>query len=610
MPQLFANNAKGRLQSAITNAQTTITLQTGQGALFPSPTGGDFFHATLFQYGTDGETNHEIVRCTARSGDVLTVTRAQEGTSGRAFDATNPIELRVTRDTINTLNNASVTTSSLAASSATVGGVAVTTTSHKLSAFAATTSAELAGVISDETGTGALVFANSPTLTGTPAAPTAAAGTNTTQLATTAHVFAERANTATLTNKTLTSPAITAASVSDTTIESADLETFIRWNASTDGYTTYASGATDIHRAMRRCLLLDNGTVNYYLDPVDSTRKADGSVAVLDGTDGQVMVEIPKFYAKKTLVGSEHTWSLSLTPRTGYTVYPAFVKDGVEVNHRYLGAYDACLWDASASSYVGGTNLDDMTANLDLVADKLASVSGVYPLVGVTRAECRTLSANRGLGWRQVDYYLWSAVLLLYLTEYGHFNSQLKLGAGNTNGSYLASSAVQTDSPHTVAGASNWLGNGSTNALSGAGVSAKPGTSFMSYRGLENLYGNCWTWVDGINVINYQAWLSNTRAHFADDTTTNYTSTGSTLPAAVSAAYINNVQDQTVFLPATASGGSSTTFVTDALWTATGNRVVRVGGSASNAASAGAFALYSDYASSSSYRDIGARLAF
>ena len=38
------------------------------------------------------------------------------------------------------------------------------TGSSKLSAFAATTSAELAGVVSDETGTGALVFANTPTL--------------------------------------------------------------------------------------------------------------------------------------------------------------------------------------------------------------------------------------------------------------------------------------------------------------------------------------------------------------------------------------------------------------------------------------------------------------
>jgi hypothetical protein len=48
-----------------------------------------------------------------------------------------------------------------------------------------------------------------PVFTGAPAAPTAAAGTNTTQLATTAHVYAERSNTATLTNKTLTNPTVT-----------------------------------------------------------------------------------------------------------------------------------------------------------------------------------------------------------------------------------------------------------------------------------------------------------------------------------------------------------------------------------------------------------------
>ena len=43
-------------------------------------------------------------------------------------------------------------------------GGTVAYTGNKLSVFAATSSAELAGVISDETGTGALVFANTPTL--------------------------------------------------------------------------------------------------------------------------------------------------------------------------------------------------------------------------------------------------------------------------------------------------------------------------------------------------------------------------------------------------------------------------------------------------------------
>jgi hypothetical protein len=64
---------------------------------------------------------------------------------------------------------------------------------NPLSQFAATTSAQLAGVLSDETGTGAAVFSASPALTGTPTAPTASAGTNTTQVATTAFVLTEYA---------------------------------------------------------------------------------------------------------------------------------------------------------------------------------------------------------------------------------------------------------------------------------------------------------------------------------------------------------------------------------------------------------------------------------
>jgi hypothetical protein len=54
-------------------------------------------------------------------------------------------------------------------------GGTVVYTSNKLSVHASTTSAELAGIISDETGTGALVFATSPTLV-TPALGTPASG--------------------------------------------------------------------------------------------------------------------------------------------------------------------------------------------------------------------------------------------------------------------------------------------------------------------------------------------------------------------------------------------------------------------------------------------------
>ena len=94
--QLFANNADSKLNGAISDATMSITVQTGEGARFPSPTGGDFFLVTLFDKVGASETNHEIVKCTARAGDVLTVVRAQEGTTARAFADATPIELRVT----------------------------------------------------------------------------------------------------------------------------------------------------------------------------------------------------------------------------------------------------------------------------------------------------------------------------------------------------------------------------------------------------------------------------------------------------------------------------------------------------------------------------------
>ena len=80
-------------------------------------------------------------------------------------------------------------------------------TTDKLSALAATTSAELAGVISDETGSGALVFGTSPTLT-TPVI-SSIVNTGTLTLPTSTDTLVGRATTDTLTNKTLTSPVLT-----------------------------------------------------------------------------------------------------------------------------------------------------------------------------------------------------------------------------------------------------------------------------------------------------------------------------------------------------------------------------------------------------------------
>jgi hypothetical protein len=97
--QLFTNNATGYLNASIASGDTSIVLQSGQGVLFPSPSGGNWFLVTLF----DGTSTIEICKCTARTTDTLTVVRAQEGTTAAAFAAGARCELRATKGTFEAL---------------------------------------------------------------------------------------------------------------------------------------------------------------------------------------------------------------------------------------------------------------------------------------------------------------------------------------------------------------------------------------------------------------------------------------------------------------------------------------------------------------------------
>lgn len=374
-----------------------------------------------------------------------------------------------------------------------------------------------------------------------------------------------------------------------------------------------------IQGRMRGCLLLDNGQVNYYLNPSNWAQKKDGSASVLTGADGMVMVEIPAFYVKNESSGTLWKPVISATPLPGYDLHPAFIKDGVAVPYRYYSAYDACVFDVSASAYISGTNLDNATSLVDTAADKLASVSGVYPMVGLTRNEFRLLAVNRGAGWRMGDFALWSAIGLLLAVEAQTLNSQGVYGAGNTGGSYLGSSSNQNDSPHTIAGAGNALGNGSTDTSSGAASNNKPGTAYCKYRGIENFWGNCWNWTDGINIFSEGntagnkvfAYWSNNRANFADNTAANYGLLGEIANTLANTRYATQFSPTTTWsLVPTNFSTTSSHGTTDFYFTNSGWRVLRVGGSAPDGGFAGAFAFGGDFGSGLRFRSAGARLAY
>jgi len=326
------------------------------------------------------------------------------------------------------------------------------------------------------------------------------------------------------------------------------------------------------------------------------TAHLGAGVAGIDNPQGQVMVQIPKFYYKYGYAGTSHTWEISPIIAGGFTVHPAFIKNGVEVDYRYMGAYEGSMYDASAGAMVAPA---DITANLYAAGDKLCSLSGEYPKTNETRAEFRGMAAQRGIEWLQQYYSLKSAIQLLYVIEYGSFYSQSVIGAGRTQlsgGTWTAGSYIG------MCGKSNINGNGTGN------IGGNTDAAYMSYRGIENFYGNVWKWVDGININNNVPYISNTGTDFADDTATNYTNLGVTLVA--TDGYQNTLQQiSNGFLPASV-GATSTTKITDYYWQSTGWRVFLLGGNAGRGAAAGAFSAAAYCASSFVSVDVGSRLSY
>ena len=415
----------------------------------------------------------------------------------------------------------------------------------------------------------------------------------------------------------------------------------------------------------------DNDTLSLQDDIFVSGEEFEICTGVFNGDDGQVMVEIPAFYYKYQYRNGWHSYSISRDPLPGYDLHPAFHKNGVDVDARYMGAYEGVLYDTSEGKYVNGlylpfraphrmsfngttetitsdtlthpfTNLEagvdtivvsrtvnndgtygitavtDTTitvdGNLENEANKactiqtqrdwsndiLGSVAGKAPMNLGTRANFRTIAANRGTGWRQQDFDLVNAVLLLYLIEYGSWYSQSEIGMGLTDWP-SAWSAWNNYNPIERTGLSN--GTATWSVSNGNGNKG----SYVSYRWVENPWGHIWKFVDGINIEDHVPYVCNDDTHFADDTSTNYTSLGVTLSS--SNGYQKTLaQIARGFLP-TSIGGSSSTYITDYYYQSTDWRVAWFGGSANRSTLAGVACWYLSNSSGGASQDVTGRLS-
>lgn len=325
----------------------------------------------------------------------------------------------------------------------------------------------------------------------------------------------------------------------------------------------------------RRCCVANDGAVNAFYGEAGYAE---------DGSNGQVMVYQPRFYYRveplllapsATGVGSilkKANYFVSSLPLPGFRLHPAFYgRNGTPVDHILLSAYEASYYDASLGGYF--TDGTDTDRTIDNAADRLCSLAGKKPISGLTKPltadTAEELAKARGAGWHVDTVKTCAANQLLMIIEYGCMSLQEALGYGlssipDTSGVNCSSLTGSTASLGNASG----MAAGTVNEKRGAVTSyTENGRVAISYRGLENPWGNIWKMLAGINVYGDGA-SAGGAVYIAGDLSFqmgkrdgNYAAAGITLPNATgnigAMAYGASAYDW-LFIPAQTNGSNPT----------------------------------------------------
>ena len=377
----------------------------------------------------------------------------------------------------------------------------------------------------------------------------------------------------------------------------------------------------------KRCTVAADGTINHWYG--ESGYKEDG-------TNGDVMVYQPKFYYKvepielEPITGSfgyhirKAIYYISDAPIGGFKLHPAFVNpSGNEVDHFFIGAYEGCIYDVSGSAY---DLTDSVTADFTATTgDEFASIANAKPASGI-RNDLRAdklliLCKNRGTGWYSMGLKQYSMNQLMMLIEYGP-DLQAGIGRGvvdvSDNSSYNCSSLTGSTS---ILGNNTGMATSTINEIGGTQTTyTTDGKVSVSYRGMENPYGNIWELVqggtvygDGTDAIRGgQLYVSDDFNYAEGKHADNYKPIGFTLPTSgYIRAFGYGDEKYDWIMMGSDAGTADTSIIKDYHYTTTklnGSRVLLLGGGWSNGGYAGAFFWHLDYGVGYRARHIGGRL--
>lgn len=229
------------------------------------------------------------------------------------------------------------------------------------------------------------------------------------------------------------------------------------------------------------------------------------------------------------------------------------------------------------------------------VNGKYRSFNTQTSLVNVTRATAREAVRQRGTGWHLYDFATYCALVLLYLVEYADWDSQATVGRGYVDGNSEALQSGATDDMTYHTGR----------------AAGEDGKTAMQYRHVENMWGNLYQWVDGINFNDRLTYICLNPSNYADDTSANYLNTGVALPAngyITGLAYDKN--NQWALIPDATIGGSDSTHIPDYVRSNTGWNMLAVGGNLTKESEAGVLFFMGNFTNSTIRTDLGVRIVF
>ena len=338
-----------------------------------------------------------------------------------------------------------------------------------------------------------------------------------------------------------------------------------------------------MYGGMRRCNVDDDGTITAYYGDADYKE---------DGSNGQVMVYMPKFYYKVVPLKLEPienstgyhickaNYYISATPKTGFKIHPAFINEqNEEVDYFLYSAYEGSLYLSEEDKYYNDADYKQYTVTS---SDKICSVADQKPVSGQSISAnngtgvnlIEALAENRGAGWHCQTFKSLSALQFLMMIEYATLNLQAGLAKGicKIGKDYTINYCANT-------GATSSLGNKSGSAASSTYQYYDKTTNktvtenqtaidrvAVSYRGIENPYGNIFKWVAGINGWGNGS-MNGGQAYICDDfnfavnkNDDNYTPIGFYLPTEqtyISAFGYGNKKYDWAFIPSEAKGTSA-----------------------------------------------------